>query len=215
MLASDSARPEECEVLQCLAAAAAAAGCLNALNARGKTPLALAIFKLILGPEYGLSCLEHVRVLLAAGADPNAAEFAADTPLMLAVTKLQELHPDAGGSDAGLQILQLLLAAEPQPPPAQVKAALRVCLQQERGYAAAAHLLLHLQKADGSAVDAMREVQVRDPAAMRLALLQGWAAAVAEADAERAALVSSQGEAAAVMSGFREVLLGVAALSKK
>lgn len=118
-------------------------------------------------------------------------------------------------------MLQLLLAAAPppnypQPTPSQVTAALKTCLWQEGGYATAAQLSLHLQRADASAgaLDEMHGVQVSDPPALRLALLQGWAAAVATVDAERAALVTSQVEASAVMSGFCELLLGVALVSK-
>lgn len=105
-----------------------------------------------------------MRLLLQAGACTSTEQVADVLEYVCRLqTRLGGLDPgppQPGGSNAGLQILQLLLAADPpnhpQPTLSQVPAALEICLWQEGGYGAAAHLLLHLQRADGSAVDAMR-----------------------------------------------------------
>lgn len=103
---------EECELVRSAlqrlaAAAAAAAGCLNAFNAHGETPLALLICD-DTRANRGLSCLERVRVLLAAGADPNAAGPDTDTPLVRAVR-------ECDGNPCGIEVVSALLSAGADP----------------------------------------------------------------------------------------------------
>jgi hypothetical protein len=116
-----------------------------------------------------------------------------------------------------LRIVQLLLT--PMYPrharmtAAQVKDVLQYsALRQEACYPVAAQLLLYLQQAGGSAAEALTGARANDPAAMRVALLQAWAAATAGGDAGREATAADEQGLAAASAGFREMLLGLAAM---
>lgn len=273
------------QILQCLAPATAAARCLDAVNTRGWPALAE-----LVNAAYSNRhpCLASVRVVLAAGADPNAAGDEFNRPLRVAVrgcgkednpqaaeivaallgagadpkavpgqfrttgpmhdalsrcsahVEIAVMLLEAGACSTGealadvikhiciqmarsgdlgsssLRILQLLLFTQ-HPKHAkltasQVQGVLCFALLWEGSYPAAVQLLLYLQQAGGSAAEALSDTRVNDPAALRVALLQGWAAATAEGDAERATVAPDEQWAAAASSGFREMLLGVAEL---
>lgn len=100
------------QILQRVTAAPAAASCLNAVNAVGLTPMAQAVCHgrhRWQGARGGnASCLDRVRVLLAAGADVNAAGPGGRSPLVQAVG-------GCDGNQYGLEVVAALLNAGVDP----------------------------------------------------------------------------------------------------
>lgn len=170
------------------------------------------------GPLYAalsIGQVEIVVMLLEAGTC-STGEALADVILHICAHMAHGMDPGSNG----LRYLQLLLSTQ-HPKLAKLTAsqvqevlpfALRGREGQDRCYPAAVLLLRYLHHAGGSAVDALSGARVNDPAALRVSLLQGWAASTAEGDAQRAAVAADEQGAAATSSGFREMLLGVAEL---
>jgi hypothetical protein len=148
-----------------------------------------------------------VRILLVAGARTS--------------TRSGHDAFNAACENAHVGILRLLLeyeAAKPPTKPQVIGALLDLSQYFDMKYAegsvgaAAAVLLLHLHRLDGSAAAVLQQnaVHIVEPVALRMALLRSWATDTAVAEGKRAALVVSEQRVAAVKQGLGEMFVGFA-----